>query len=84
MYNRTMPTTAKEVEEIVKEAFENAETEVQEDEHHRVWGYIFWSGFKGKDSEERYRLVSERVRRRLGYQGHNVGVLIPVVRGENL
>ena len=52
--------------------------------NHRVVGTIIWEGFKDKDVEERNRLVTEKVRNKLGLRGINVGILFPLAPGERL
>lgn len=85
LYNGGMPATREEVETLVHQAFPNAEAEIKLGAgFDEVWGYIYWPEFKGMNLNERNKLVTERVRSKLGYRGLNVGLLIPIVKGEKL
>ena len=80
-----MPVTANDVRDIVSEAFTDAKIDVSEDpQSHLVTGIITWNGFGGLDSRERHRLISERVRNKLGMRALNLGILFPLAPGEKL
>ncbi len=79
-----MPATLSEVKKIVEDEFPNSDVSGINEENHRVLGTIVWTGFKGKDDTERYRMITEKVRRKLGLKGLNVGVLFALAPGEKL
>jgi hypothetical protein len=79
-----MPATLEEVREVAQEVFPGADVNGLMEQNHRVVGEIIWDGFKERDIEERNRLVTERIRNRLGLKGINVGVLFPLAPGEHL
>ncbi len=79
-----MPATVQEVQEIIREAFPDSDVSHLAEENHRVVGTVYWDGFQNMPPRERNRLMTERVRDRLGLKGLNVGVLFPLVRGETL
>jgi len=79
-----MPVTAEELKKAIKDEFPNANVEGIIEKNHRVTGTIFWKGFKNKNSEERHRLLTERVLDKLGLKGINIGVLFPRAPGEEL
>src|SRR5256885_1281125 len=80
----SMPATLEEVQAIIQQEFPGSDVRGLKEENHRVVGTIIWDGFKHKDSEERNRLVTERVRNKLGLRGINVGILFPLAPGEEL
>lgn len=78
-----MPATLDEVREIIQEEFPGADVSELGEKDYRVTGTIVWDGFQHKDSWERNRMVTERVRDRLGMRGINIGILFPrAFRGE--
>jgi acid stress-induced BolA-like protein IbaG/YrbA len=79
-----MPATLEEVKQVIQTEFPGSDVDDVKEENHRVLGTIVWNGFKGKDSRERNRLVTEKVRNRLGLRGINVGILFPLAPGEKL
>jgi stress-induced morphogen len=83
MFNTETQATLDEVRNLVQQKFPDAVIDIDEDtEYHRMTGTITSDEFAGKDPEERNRLVSERVRRELGYRGLNLGFLFPVAPGD--
>jgi acid stress-induced BolA-like protein IbaG/YrbA len=79
-----MPATVEEVRQLIRQSFGDADVSGIKEENHRVVGTIISSEFEGMDSRERTRLVTERVRNRLGLRGINVGILFPLAPGEKL
>ncbi len=79
-----MPATVDDLKKVIQEEFEDSDFTDIDEENHRINGTIRWPGFKGKTIEERNRLVTEKIRRRLGYEGLSVGVLFPLTPGEQL
>lgn len=79
-----MPATLEEVQQIIQNEFPGSDVGGIREEHHRILGNIVWKGFKGQDISERSRLITEKVRDRLGLRGLNVGVLFPLAPGEKL
>lgn len=79
-----MPATLEEIQNVIREAFPGSDAEGIEEKGHRVVGTIFWKGFKGKDFVERNRLVTEKIRDRLGFRGINIGTLFPLAPKEKL
>lgn len=78
-----MPADLKEVQEVIQEEFPGADVSDLGENNYRVTGTIVWDGFQNKDSWERNRMVTERVRDRLGMRGINIGLLFPrAFRGE--
>ncbi|MDQ2733125.1 MAG: hypothetical protein M3Y56_15845 [Armatimonadota bacterium] len=77
-----MPATLSEVQEIIREEFPNSIVDKITEENHRIGGIIEWPQFQDMDGEERNRLVTEKVRGRLGLRGLNVGFLFPRAPGE--
>ncbi len=72
-----MPATVEEVKELIQREFPNSQVEIGE-RNHRVTGTIVWGPFRDKSAERRNRLVTERVRNKLGYRGTNLGFLLPL------
>ena len=79
-----MAATLEEVKQVIEYEFPGADVGGIQEENHRVIGSIVWKDFKGMDSKERHRLVTEKVRNRLGLRGINVGILFPLAPGEIL
>jgi stress-induced morphogen len=79
-----MAATLSEVKQVIEEAFPGANVDGVQEEHYRVLGSIVWKDFKGMPSEDRHRLVTEKVRNRLGLKGINIGILFPLAPGEKL
>ena len=79
-----MPATLEEVRNIIAESFPGANVDQVLETNHRIGGVIFWDDFRDKDITERNRLVSERVRKKLGLRGTNVGILFPLASEEEL
>jgi len=82
-----MPATLKEVQDLVKKEFKNADTKglFEDKDNHRIFGYIISEEFKEeeyKDISRRNQVVTQRVRKKLGANGINVGFLIPLAPGE--
>jgi hypothetical protein len=77
-----MPATLEEVKSLIQTQFPGSDANGLAEENHRVVGTIIWHGFKGMDSRDRNRLVTERIRDRLGLRGLNVGSLFPRAPGE--
>lgn len=73
-----MAATVDQVRHLIEQQFASADTSGIEEVNHRVFGTFVWRGFKDMSSSERNRLVTEKVRGELGYEGVNVGVLIPL------
>ncbi len=78
----SMPATLEEVRKAIQQAFPDADVDSLQEQNHRVTGTIVSREFEGKDAWERNRLVTERVRDRLGLRGVNVGFPFPVAPGE--
>lgn len=72
-----MPATVEEVKKMIQEAFPGSEHEIDERDH-SIGGLILWKEFKTMDPRERNRLVTERVRGKLGREGLNLGILVPL------
>jgi len=72
-----MSVSINEVKELIEQGFSNAVAEIGE-ENHRVTGSIIWPDFRGKSAEDRNKLVTERVRNKLGHRGTNIGLLLPL------
>lgn len=72
-----MPATVEEVKKLIQEEFPDSVAEIDE-RNHRVTGTIIWSQFSGASAERRNKLVTERVRNKLGYRGTNLGFLVPL------
>jgi len=79
-----MPATLEEVQKIIQDEFPGSDVASIREEDHRIKGNIVWQGFKGQDSRQRNRLVTEKVRDKLGLRGLNVGFLFPLAPGEKL
>jgi len=79
-----MPVTLEEVKQLIQEEFPGSDVDKVTEENHRVLGTIVWDQFQGMDSRERSRLITERVRDRLGLKGINIGILFPKAPGEPL
>lgn len=77
-----MYTTLSEVQDAVREAFPDADISNLVQEGSRILGTIRSAEFSGKDFEERNRLVRERVRRKFGLNGQNLGTLVPLTPEE--
>ncbi len=78
-----MPATLEEVRNVILQEFPDADPEDVVEEDHRIFGTIRSREFKPiKDSTERNRLVTTKVRDRLGLRGLNVGILFPRAPGE--
>ncbi len=78
-----MAATLAEVKQVIEEAFPGADIDGVQEDRYRVIGPIIWEDFRDLDYRERNRLVTERVRDRLGMRGINVGILLPLAPGEN-
>jgi len=72
-----MPATLEEVKQLIQEGFPNSESEIMEEDH-RIVGTIYSNEFKKLDARERNRLVTDRVRNKLGYEGFNIGFILPL------
>lgn len=79
-----MPATLQEVKQLIQNEFPAANVNDLKAEDHRITGDIIWSGFENKEIKERYRLMSERVRDKLGLSGINVGNLLLLAPGEKI
>ncbi len=79
-----MPVTVEELKKVLQDEFPNSDVAGVTEKNHRVTGTVIWKGFKGKDSDERHRLIDERVLDKLGMRGINVGVLFLLAPGEKL
>ena len=79
-----MPATLDQVRQIIQREFPGADVQEIVENNHRLMGAIVWPGFANMGAEERNRLVTERIRYRLGLEGTNLGVLFPVAPGEYL
>lgn len=79
-----MPATVDEVKQVISEEFPESDVAGIIEEGHRIGGTFFWPKFKGMDFSERNRLVTRRVRDRLGLHGINIGFLFPLAPGEKL
>ena len=79
-----MPATISEVKQLIQTEFPTANVDQVTEENHRITGTIVWQDFKGKTIEERNRLVTERIRNRLGLNGMYIGVLFALAPGEKL
>jgi stress-induced morphogen len=79
-----MPATLDEVKQVIREAFPDANVDGVKEEDYRVLGTIVSQEFQDKNTRERNRLVTRRVRDKLGLRGINVGVLFPLAPGETL
>ena len=79
-----MPITVDEIKKILREKFPGSDVGGITEKDHQVIGTIIWKGFKGKDTDERHRLIDERVLDKLGMKGINIGVLFPRAPGEKL
>jgi len=71
-----------EVRRVVTSEFPGADVGQIREENHRVTGSIVWSSFRGMEYRERNRLITEKVRNKLGLKGINIGLLFPVAPGE--
>lgn len=78
-----MPATLEEVKQLIQEGFPNSESEIVEEDH-RIVGTIYSNEFKKLDARERNRLVSTRVRNKLGSRGINIGFILPLAPGDKL
>ena len=79
-----MPATVTEVQNLIQAQFAGADTAGVREEGNRIGGVIFWAGFSNMDIGERNRMVTERIRNRLGLRGMNIGILFPLAPGEKL
>lgn len=76
------PATVKDVQQIARNEFPGADVTGIREENNRILGSIVWKGFRGQNSQERNRLITEKVRDRLGLRGLHVGFLFPIAPGE--
>jgi len=79
-----MPVTVEEVKKILRDEFPGSDVGGITEEDHEVVGAVVWKGFKGKDLDERHRLMDERVLDKLGMRGINVGLVFLLAPGEKL
>ena len=78
-----MPATVDEIRQLILEQFPDAkDLELTEAPDHRIMGTIISEEFRDLDAPDRNRLVTERIRNKLGYRGLNVGLLFPLAPGE--
>lgn len=70
-----MQTTIAELKKIIAEEFPGATAMLRLESDNRIRGEGRSLEFKGKSDSERIRLISERVRQRLGQRGMNLGIL---------
>jgi hypothetical protein len=78
-----MPATIDEVKHVIQEVFPGSKVDEIIARNHRILGAIIWDQFQNMDVGARNRLVTGRVRDRLGLRGLNVGYLIPLAPGES-
>ena len=78
-----MAVTVEEVKQLIEREFPDAEIEVKE-KNHRVTGTIIWPHFTNQSAEYPNRLVTERVRNKLGQRGTNVGFLFPLASPDEI
>ncbi len=79
-----MPATLAEVKDILLKEFPGVDVTAVKEDNYRILGPIWWNGFENMDVLERNHLITERIRKKLGYKAMNVGVIFPLVPGENL
>jgi hypothetical protein len=79
-----MPATIDEVKQVIEQEFPGSDVRDIQEINHRISGTIIWQDFKDKTVRERNRLVTEKVRNRLGLEGMNVDFLFPLAPGEKL
>jgi hypothetical protein len=79
-----MPATLEDVRNLVSEGFPGSDVSEILEENHRVFGTVRWNGFSDYSQEDRNRLVTQRVRNKLGFKALNVGMLFPRVPGEDI
>ncbi len=78
-----MSVLINEVKELIELEFPDAVAKIGEENHH-VTGIIIWPEFKDTSAENRNRLVTERVRNRLGHRGTNIGFLLPLASADEI
>ncbi len=79
-----MYPTVDEVRQAITTAFPGADVSNIHAEGRRVLGSFVWPEFREIDDPERNRLVTRRVRAKMGPRGFNLGVLVPLAPGETL
>jgi acid stress-induced BolA-like protein IbaG/YrbA len=79
-----MAASIDDVKTVILEEFPGADVAGVTEDNHRIFGVIISPEFEGKDPGQRNRMVTERVRDRLGWRGTNVGFLLPLAPGETL
>lgn len=79
-----MQATIDEVRSLILMEFPGSDVSNVKEENQRVYGIIDWNGFRNMDVSARNRLVTQKVRNKLGPKGYNVGFLLPHVPGEKL
>lgn len=78
-----MSATVEEVKQLIEQEFPDSVVKIDE-ENHRVTGIIIWRQFQNKSVERRNRLVTEKVRNKLGYRGTNIGFLLPLASADEI
>ena len=80
-----MNATLDEVRSIVLEEFPDTDiSAIGEVNSYRIGGIIHSKAFMNKSVRERQQMISDKIRRRLGLRGINIGILFPLAPGESL
>ena len=80
-----MNATLDEVRTLILEEFPDSDvTEIGEVNSYRIGGIIHSREFVDKSVRERQQIISDKVRKRLGFRGINIGILFPLAPGESL